>query len=316
MHLMRIVEDLKFERLGFHLLKKHGFYAMIHLLEMFMFCPNCIFNIYSSPVVHVFALILALRAGFSRRKRPLIKRAMGNLTCKFAGHSKKKSQQCIETSKIPCLGIPIKKKGDLGLENEKMTAGKKIGSNPEKENLDLENGKKTATKTNGNICSNPVTQSSIFPLEIFIEILSRVPVKYLPKIQLVCKHWCHVVQDRQFLKKQMSQAPSLAECNYKPKNAPDHETFKSVSACDGLVLRTSNTTRKYHIKNRTTKQILELPDPHKRSFGVTFSFVPCTLNYKLVSIVDCGVESLIWIHLGIIVVLMLVFLANAYKYSY
>lgn len=67
---------------------------------------------------------------------------MGNLTCKFAGHSKKKSQQCIETSKIPCLGIPIKKKGDLGLENEKMTAGKKIGSNPEKENLDLEKWKK------------------------------------------------------------------------------------------------------------------------------------------------------------------------------
>ncbi|KAM7500902.1 hypothetical protein LguiA_025316 [Lonicera macranthoides] len=212
---------------------------------------------------------------------------MGNLTSKFAGHSKHKSQQCIETSKIPCLGIPIKKKVDLDLEKEKMTARKKnvkIGSNPENENLDLENGKTTARRTNGDICSNPVTLSSIFPPEIIIEILSRVPVKYLPKIQLVCKHWCHVVQDRQFLEKQMSQAPNLTECNYKPKNAPDRETFKLVSACDGLVLRVSNTTCKYHIKNRTTKQVLELPDPHKHSFGITFSYVPSTLNYKLVSI--------------------------------
>ncbi|KAM7500901.1 hypothetical protein LguiA_025315 [Lonicera macranthoides] len=159
-------------------------------------------------------------------------------------------------------------------------------------NLQLEKGK-TARNKNVKKGSGPVTQP-VFPPEIIVEILSWLRLKYLPKMQLVCKQWYHIIQDRHFIEKQMSRALAsdfMLFYNSTPQVADNRETFQLICTCDGLLLWKNNTTGKYQILNKTTQQILELPDPHTRSFAITFSFVRSTLNYKLVSIYPDEAET-------------------------
>ena len=64
-----------------------------------------------------------------------------------------------------------------------------------------------------------------------------------------------------------------------------------ICGCNGLLLEKSNASKKYYIKNFATCQILELPEPRKNSFGMTFSFVPSTGCFKLVSVYDDNEEA-------------------------
>ncbi|KAL8112897.1 hypothetical protein AgCh_020270 [Apium graveolens] len=133
-----------------------------------------------------------------------------------------------------------------------------------------------------------VTDSSLFPPEIITEILSWLPVEFHGRLMLVCKQWYALIQDRHFIEKRMERAPKLYAFYYIPKVSIEPEDYLHVYACDGLNLQKHRVTNKYRVRNPTTKQVLELPDPHKDNHGIVFSYVPSTSNYKFVSIYDEG----------------------------
>ena len=143
-------------------------------------------------------------------------------------------------------------------------------------------------KSNGKI-SISAEQRSI-PLDIIMEILSWLPVKYVLRMKCVCKQWYALTQDCQFIEKHMSRVTNIT-CFYNTCpicSAPSggggggsgREIFQLICGCNGLLLSKSNASGKYYIANHATRQILELPDPRKNSFGMTFSFVPSTGCYK------------------------------------
>ncbi|XP_075655152.1 putative F-box protein At3g10240 [Castanea sativa] len=149
-------------------------------------------------------------------------------------------------------------------------------------------------KSNGKI-SISAEQWSI-PLDIIMEILSWLPVKYVLRMKCVCKQWYALTQDCQFIEKHMSQVTNITRFyNTCPvRSAPSgsgREIFQLICGCNGLLLSKSNASGKYYIANHATRQILGLPDPRKNSFGMTFSFVPSSGYYKLVSVYDDNEEA-------------------------
>ena len=132
-----------------------------------------------------------------------------------------------------------------------------------------------------------------------MEILSWLPVKYVLRMKCVCKQWYALTQDRHFIEKHMSRVTNIARFYNTLLINPliggggggDGEIFYLICGCIGLLLEKSNASKKYYIKNFATCQILELPEPRKNSFGMTFSFVPSTGCFKLVSVYDDNEEA-------------------------
>uniref|UniRef100_A0A5B7BHY0 F-box domain-containing protein n=1 Tax=Davidia involucrata TaxID=16924 RepID=A0A5B7BHY0_DAVIN len=200
---------------------------------------------------------------------------MGNIAYKCLQFSSEKSLQCPETSKIPRARIAHKEK--TLLEKQETADNKK-------------NEKKTVPFSQPSFPTVPVTQPRI-PSEIIIEILSWLPVKILVRLKCVCKQWYALIQDRHFIEKHISRANSVVHQHNRIVDTPAPGSWHVVCGCDGLLLEKSNTSYKYWIQNPATCQILELPDPHDGSFGITFSFIPSTGNYKLVCVYDNKEET-------------------------
>ncbi|KAA8515451.1 hypothetical protein F0562_018938 [Nyssa sinensis] len=139
--------------------------------------------------------------------------------------------------------------------------------------------------TQPSVPSVPVTQPSV-PNEIIIEILSWLPVKILVRLKCVCKQWYTLIQDRHSIEKNMSRTTSVSHQYNKIVATLSRDSYQVICGCDGLLLTRSSASNKHWIQNPTTCQMLELPDPHEGSFGITFSFIPSTSNYKLVSVYD------------------------------
>ncbi|XP_059645854.1 putative F-box protein At5g50220 [Cornus florida] len=137
-----------------------------------------------------------------------------------------------------------------------------------------------------------IETSARIPTDIIIEILSWLPVKNLLRLKCVCKQWYATIQHHHFIKKHVSRA-IVGRYQYNtiaktppPANSPPSVTLQFMCGCDGLLLKMNNASGKYFIENPTTRQILELPDPHKGSIDISLSFIPSTGDYKLVSIYD------------------------------
>lgn len=137
------------------------------------------------------------------------------------------------------------------------------------------------------------------PLDIMAEILSRMPVLDLVRWRCVCKQWNDLIQYRHFIQKHVAARNSSCTFyrnivkvagNVDEEDDPNNgkskkETFQLISGCDGMLLERSNFTRKYVIQNPMTRKILYLPDPASDfNPSITFSFVPSTGEYKLVSV--------------------------------
>lgn len=125
--------------------------------------------------------------------------------------------------------------------------------------------------------ANIVVTDLVFPLEIIMEILSWLPIKFFGTPMVVCKQWYALIHDLHFIKKHMRRNYSFIESNVR-------QGYMKVYSHDGLRLEMNTFTQKYRILNPDTKQFLELPDPHKGSYHILFAYVPLTLNYKIVSI--------------------------------
>ncbi|KAK2990989.1 hypothetical protein RJ640_005471 [Escallonia rubra] len=206
---------------------------------------------------------------------------MGNITGKFSGYSNQNSVQRLDES-------------EETVGNKKNESGSGVGIqliippyNLKKEGtaqifvrilrcLPLE------------VFQAKVTQP--LPHEVIVEILSWLPVEVLLRLQLVCKEWYAIIRDRYFLEKHISRATCATSFNIRrtttvsPTPSSAQHKVHLICGCDGLELERSNATKKYHIVNPTIRKTLELPDPHEDSLGMTFSFVPATGDYKLVSI--------------------------------
>ncbi|CAK9135454.1 unnamed protein product [Ilex paraguariensis] len=221
---------------------------------------------------------------------------MGNAV--FSVRSEVISLQSLKTSTLRSATIPDKEKTLLDFEKQETARNRKKRKNasaPSTEPmLALEGLETQEIATNEKIeekTSIPVTQPIFLP-EIVMEILSWLPVQSLLRLQLVCKQWYALMQDRHFVEKHMSQATVLI-CWYNVNQLPPaaDETFELICGCDGLLLKRSHSSYKYHIHNPTARQILELPDPHEIIYFITLFFVPATGNYKLVSIYNEKEES-------------------------
>ncbi|PIN14259.1 hypothetical protein CDL12_13118 [Handroanthus impetiginosus] len=140
----------------------------------------------------------------------------------------------------------------------------------------------------------------IVSLDILMEILSRLPVKSLSKVQLVCKEWQEIIHERYFIEKHMDR--STVDWNWynitKPiscwHNPHEIESLSYIHGCDGLLLLKNNSSGKYSLWNPATRSVLELPDPHRYNYGFALSYVPSTRNYRIVAFYrdkETGVDS-------------------------
>ncbi|XP_065618215.1 LOW QUALITY PROTEIN: putative F-box protein At1g46984 [Quercus suber] len=147
-------------------------------------------------------------------------------------------------------------------------------------------------KKNQEKISISATQQSI-PLDIVMEILSWLPVTYVLRMKCVCKQWYTLTQDCHFIEKHMSRHRIKCSYNKIPITPPGNsqDNFQLICGCNGMLLKKRIASNKFLIMNSATRQMLELPDPHKNSFGMTFSFVPSTGCYKFVSIYDDNEET-------------------------
>lgn len=127
--------------------------------------------------------------------------------------------------------------------------------------------------------TNIVVPDSMFPPEIIMEILSWLPTKFFGAPMVVCKQWYALIQDRHFIEMHMRRNTNYIDSEVR-------QGYMKVYDCDGMKLEMNTSTQKYRIRNPDTKQFLEIPDPHKGSHCIVFLYVPCTSNYKIVSIFD------------------------------
>ncbi|KAK7832303.1 hypothetical protein CFP56_026605 [Quercus suber] len=111
------------------------------------------------------------------------------------------------------------------------------------------------------------TQQSI-PLDIVMEILSWLPVTYVLRMKCVCKQWYTLTQDCHFIEKHMSRHRIKCSYNKIPITPPGNsqDNFQLICGCNGMLLKKRIASNKFLIMNNATRQMLELPDPHKNSF--------------------------------------------------
>ncbi|KAK3024956.1 hypothetical protein RJ639_042763 [Escallonia herrerae] len=206
---------------------------------------------------------------------------MGNITGKFSGYSNQNSVQRLDESEVTA-------------GNKKNESGSGVGIQLiiPPYNLKKEEAAKIFVRILRclplEVFQAKVTQP--LPHEVIVEILSWLPVEVLLRLQLVCKEWYAIIRNRYFIEMHISRATCATLFNIRrtttvsPTPSSAQHKVHLICGCDGLELERSNTTKKYYIVNPTIRKTLELPDPHEDSLGMTFSFVPATGDYKLVSI--------------------------------
>ncbi|KAK0579352.1 hypothetical protein LWI29_025016 [Acer saccharum] len=107
------------------------------------------------------------------------------------------------------------------------------------------------------------------PCEIFFEILSWLPAKYLVRCTCVCKQWYKLIKERSFIMKHWKcSEPVTFNFEDKVENLDVdgiivQETFKKEQVFAGLILEKGDISCKYRLRNFTTQEILYLPNPHK-----------------------------------------------------
>ncbi|XP_074265258.1 F-box/kelch-repeat protein At3g06240-like [Silene latifolia] len=163
----------------------------------------------------------------------------------------------------------------------------------------------------------PIQNSDIyFPQELWAEyILPRLPVKTLLRFRCVCKYWCSLIDDPDFIYIHLKQYKKnceksrvlLMEClgyiNYKGRRFTVGETltlkqttyvFKTsalytlIGSCNGLVLLGLNHQLK--LWNPSVRKCVYLPIPHPfRNTKLILGYAPRSDDYKVVSLkISCS----------------------------
>ncbi|KAK3207021.1 hypothetical protein Dsin_021067 [Dipteronia sinensis] len=142
-----------------------------------------------------------------------------------------------------------------------------------------------STKDNGDVLVAVV--GLFLPYEIFFEILSWLPVKYLVRCKCVCKKCYKMIEERSFIMKHL-RCSNLVKfyCEDEVENLDVdgiivQETFKNEQVFAGLSLEKGDISCKYRLRNFTTQEILYLPNPHEDTFRIYI--FPLSGGIKLMS---------------------------------
>ncbi|KAK0578504.1 hypothetical protein LWI29_011490 [Acer saccharum] len=117
-----------------------------------------------------------------------------------------------------------------------------------------------------------------FPREIFFEILSWLPVKYLVRCKCVCKQWYKLIEDRSFIMKHFSRSePVIVYFEDKVENLDVdgtivREKFRIIDVFAGVILERGDISCKYRLRNFTTQEIFYLPNSDKNTFILTSNY--------------------------------------------
>ncbi|KAK3207028.1 hypothetical protein Dsin_021074 [Dipteronia sinensis] len=131
-------------------------------------------------------------------------------------------------------------------------------------------------KDNGDVSLASV--GLFFPREIFFEILSWLPVKYLVRCKCVCKQWYKLIEDRSFIMKHLRRSePVVVYFEDKVENLDVDgtivpETFRIIHVFAGLILERGDKSCKYRLRNFTTQEIFYLPNSDKNTFILTSDY--------------------------------------------
>lgn len=136
-----------------------------------------------------------------------------------------------------------------------------------------------------------VSQSVFLPQEMVLEILSWLEVKSLLRCKCVCRQWYALMQLKEFAEMRWNRGSRFSVIKREGERLNfdgSNETFRIVSYCDGLLLEkrlSSNIpSAKYRMSNPSTKQILDLPDPHETIVNMSIYLHPSTGSYNVVSL--------------------------------
>ncbi|XP_065037397.1 F-box protein At5g49610-like isoform X1 [Musa acuminata AAA Group] len=142
--------------------------------------------------------------------------------------------------------------------------------------------------------------------ELLVEILTRLPLKSLFRFTCVCKAWCRLISNDDYLRRKLplitsaifyTLEPDLME---EPRYActssdgglggcsltffPFHQSSTIVDVCNGLLLCFSSLLSAFHVLNPATRRWRKLPKPSKRSQRSIMAFDPCNSSeFKVVS---------------------------------
>ncbi|KAK0579494.1 hypothetical protein LWI29_027135 [Acer saccharum] len=131
------------------------------------------------------------------------------------------------------------------------------------------------------------------PNEIFSEILSWLPAKYLGRCKCVCKEWCNLIENRSFATKHLSRCSLVSVSSVYLKSKQEsldvdgtivREKFMIMASCVGLVSEKGGISGKCRLRNLTTQEIVYLPDPHQGTFKIFINYDYSFNEIKLVSV--------------------------------
>ncbi|KAL3519567.1 hypothetical protein ACH5RR_017716 [Cinchona calisaya] len=128
-------------------------------------------------------------------------------------------------------------------------------------------------------------ESEIFlPREIISAILIRLPLKSLGRFKCVCKLWCAIVEEGNFVVEYSRRSELIYAYKNETNAAGDEEEVSWLSSINGLVLEKAELTKKSRLRNPATKEILDLPNPCNTFYDMRMVYLPKPNNYKLIYI--------------------------------
>ncbi|KAK1548851.1 hypothetical protein Q3G72_004996 [Acer saccharum] len=120
-----------------------------------------------------------------------------------------------------------------------------------------------------------------FPREIFFEILSWLPVKYLVRCKCVCKQWYKLIEDRSFIMKHFSRSePVIVYFEDKVENLDVdgtivREKFRIIDVFAGVILERGDISSFGDIVEEKLNVIV-LEDDRKNKWSETNIVIPLT----------------------------------------
>ncbi|XP_074383413.1 F-box protein At1g30790-like [Apium graveolens] len=145
-----------------------------------------------------------------------------------------------------------------------------------------------------NKIANVLNAAALLPEEIAVEILSWCEAKSLLRFKCVCKRWYAIIQHRKFAEMRMKNTGTVhyIKSLNESLNIDGIKEIKCLSSCDGFLLEkqsclaSGKPSVKYRVSNPSTRQIIDLPDPHDKVIRMGIYFQSCSYNvvYNVVSV--------------------------------
>ncbi|PIN14257.1 hypothetical protein CDL12_13116 [Handroanthus impetiginosus] len=123
------------------------------------------------------------------------------------------------------------------------------------------------------------------PNEVICAILCWLPVVSLLRFKSVCRHWNSITQDCKFINEHICRSPGLWVHKTISTTPTSQAEYVCLTSCTGLTLEAGTFTRKFRLRNPSTRKILDLPEPNRtvyRDSNIAMCYVPSTSDVKLV----------------------------------